>query len=57
MTLVVNRNVVAGTIRTPTATFRIRPAGVGRHAVMQIDPSRLPPPDEPLFPRATSLAR
>ncbi len=34
MTLVVNGNVVAGTVRTPTATYRIRPAGVGRHAVI-----------------------
>ena len=48
MTLVVNGNVVAGTVRTPTATYRIRPAGVGRHAVSQIDPSRLLPLDEPL---------
>ena len=56
MTLVVNRNVVAGTVRTPTATYRIRPAGVGRHAVIQIDPSRLLPLDEPLWRPAPGRA-
>ena len=43
MTLVVNGEVVAGTVRTPEATYRIRPAGAGLHAVSEIDPSRLPP--------------
>ncbi|MXZ70432.1 MAG: hypothetical protein F4Z04_02805 [Acidobacteria bacterium] len=57
MTLVVNGNVVAGTVRTPTVNYRIRPAGVGRHAVIQVDPSRLPPRDEPLFPGAASPTR
>lgn len=41
VTLVVNGTVVAGTIRLPGATFLIRPAGTGRHAIMQIDPARL----------------
>ena len=41
VTLVVNGSVVAGTVRMPGATFRIRPAGAGRHAIMQVDPSQL----------------
>ena len=41
VTLVVNGSVVAGTVRVPGATFRIRPAGEGRHAIMQVDPSQL----------------
>ena len=48
LTLVVNGDVVAGTIRTPEATYRIRPAGTGLHAVSQIDPSQLPPLGEPI---------
>ena len=48
VTLVVNGDVVAGTVRTPDATYRIRPAGGGLHAVSQIDPSRLPPLGEPI---------
>ena len=48
VTLVVNGEVVAGTVRTPEATYRIRPAGGGLHAVSQVDLSRLPPPGEPL---------
>ena len=42
VTLVVNGSVVAGTVRIPGATYRIRPAGAGRHAIMQVDPSQLP---------------
>ena len=52
VTLVVNGEVVAGTVRTPAATYRIRPAGGGLHAVSQIDLSRLPPLGEPI-PRRT----
>ena len=48
MTLVVNGETVAGTVRTPEATYRIRPAAVGLHAVSQVDPSRLPPLGEPI---------
>ena len=48
VTLVVNGEVVAGTVRTPEATYRIRPAGAGLHAVSQIDPARLPPLGEPI---------
>ena len=46
-TLVVTGDVVVGTVRTPEATYRIRPAGDGLHAVSQIDTARLPPPGEP----------
>ena len=42
VTLVVNGSVVAGTVRLPGATFRIRPTGPGRQAIMQVDPSKLP---------------
>ena len=48
MTLVVNGEVVAGTVRTPEATYRIRPAGAGLHAVSEVDLSRLPPLGEPI---------
>ena len=48
MTLVVNGAIVAGTVRTPEATYRIRPAGGGLHAVSQVDLSRLPPLGEPI---------
>ena len=48
MTLVVNGTVVAGSVRTPTATYRIRPAGASMHTVSQIDSSRLPEGAEPL---------
>ena len=48
MTLVVNGDVIAGTVRTPEATYRIRPAGGGLHAVSEVDLSRLPPLGEPI---------
>ena len=48
MTLVVNGAIVAGSVRTPEATYRIRPAGAGLHAVSQVDLSRLPPLGEPI---------
>ncbi|MCY4506955.1 MAG: hypothetical protein OXG35_08350, partial [Acidobacteria bacterium] len=48
MTLVVNGEVVAGSVRAPEATYRIRPAGAGLHAVSQVDLSRLPPLGEPI---------
>ena len=51
MTLVVNGDVVAGTVRTPEATYRIRPAGNGLHAVSQVDLSQLPPLGEPILRR------
>lgn len=42
MALVVNGETVAGTVRTPTATYRIRAQGPGRYAVTEIDSSKLP---------------
>ena len=39
--LVVNGSVVAGTVRFPGATYRIRLAGAGRHQILQVDPSQL----------------
>ena len=48
MTVVVNGDVVAGSVRTPEATYRIRPAGAGLHAVSEVDLSRLPPLGEPI---------
>ena len=48
MTLVVNGEAVAGSVRTPAATYRIRPAGAGLHAVSEVDLSRLPPHGEPI---------
>ena len=51
VTLVVNGDVVAGTVRTPEATYRIRPAGNGLHAVSQVDLSQLPPQGEPILRR------
>ena len=48
LTLVVNGDVVAGTIRTLEATYRIRSAGNGLHTVSQIDPAQQPPLGEPI---------
>ena len=48
VTLVVNGDIVAGAVRTPEATYRIRPAGGGLHAISQIDPAQLPPLGEPI---------
>ena len=50
LTIVVNGDVVAGTIRTAGETWRIRSAGDGVHVVSQVDESRLPPGAEPLHP-------
>ena len=49
LTLVVNGDVVAGTIRTLETTYRIRPAGNGLHTVSEVDLSRLPPLGEPVL--------
>ena len=51
VTLVINGSVVAGTVRLPGATYRIRPAGAGRHAIMQVDTSLLPQGCETVSPR------
>ena len=51
LTLTVKGEVVAGTLRTPEATYRIRPAGNGLHAVSQVDLSQLPLLEEPILRR------
>ena len=48
VTLVVNGDVVAGTVWTPEATYRISSAGGGLHAISEIDRERLPPLGDPL---------
>ena len=50
LTVVVNGSVVAGTVRTLEATYRIRAAGAGLHAIEQVDPSSLLEGGEPLTP-------
>ena len=47
MALSVNGPVVAGTVRTPAATWRIRSVGAGLHIIRQVDLSTLPPEAEP----------
>ena len=42
MTLVVNGDVVAGTVRTPLAVYTIRTLGEGVYVIRQIDESTLP---------------
>jgi hypothetical protein len=49
MMLVVNGDVVAGTIRTLETTYSIRPAGNGLHTVSEVDLSRMPPLGEPIL--------
>ncbi|MCY4600682.1 MAG: hypothetical protein OXF27_12290 [Acidobacteria bacterium] len=48
VTMVVNGDVVAGTVWTPEATYRISSAGGGLHAISQIDPAQRPPLGDPL---------
>ena len=52
MTLVVNADMVAGTIRRLETTYRIRSAGNGLHTVSEVDLSRLPPLGEPILVNA-----
>ena len=47
-TLVVNGEVVTGTVRTPDAVYTMRTAGEGRYVIRQIDESSLPSSGEPL---------
>ena len=42
VTLVVNGDVVAGTVRTLGGTYRIRSVGGGLYAVSELDPSKMP---------------
>ena len=48
MTMVVNGEIVVGTVRTPSEVYTIRTAGDGKYVIRQIDESSLPPPAEPL---------
>ena len=48
MSLVVNGEIVVGTVRTPSEVYTIRTAGDGKYVIRQIDESSLPPPAEPL---------
>ena len=50
VTLVVNGRLLVGTVQTPRATYRIRPAAAGTHVIYQIDPSRLPSEGDPRPP-------
>ena len=49
MALVVNGPTVAGTVRTPGATYRIRTTGKGTYAISQVDLSKLPDGAEPVI--------
>ena len=55
ITLVVNGSVVAGTVRSPAATYTIRSAGDGLYVIREVDLSQLPPEAEPLTPGSTGL--
>ena len=48
VTLVVNGDIVVGTVHSPSATYTIRSVGDGRVEIREIDPSTLPPPGEPI---------
>ena len=46
-TLVVNGDSVVGTIRSQGELYRLRPLGGGLSALIQLDPSRMPPEPRP----------
>ena len=48
MTMVVNGDIVIGTVRTPDAVFTIETADSGSYVIREIDESTLPPLAEPL---------
>lgn len=55
ITLVVNGDVIAGTVRAPSATYAIRSVGDGVHAVRQLDPAtELPYEDNSQWPAPLS---
>ena len=49
MTLVVNGETVAGTVRTLNGTYRIRSASERTYAISEVDLWKLPPEGEPLL--------
>ena len=50
VTLVVNGDTLIGTVRTPGAVYTIESGGSGPARIRQVDPSVLPPLEEPLSP-------
>jgi len=48
--LIVKDNEVYGNISKPNFTYQIRYIADGIHAIYEIDPSKFPPPGEPLVP-------
>ncbi len=48
LVLVVNGDIVAGTVQAPPDTYTIRSAGGGVHVIREVDLSTLPPEAEPL---------
>lgn len=55
-TLVVNGDVVAGTVRAPGGTYEIRSIGDGVHVIRQVDPAAFPlPRDDAVLPPGPSL--
>ena len=48
VTIVVNGGLVAGSVRTSTASYAIRPSGIGDVEIRQVDPLALPPEAEPV---------
>ncbi len=54
VTLVVNGNIVAGTVRTTTTTYSIRSVGVGIHVVEEVERPRLDE-DDAIVPAASAL--
>ena len=50
VTLVVNGDVVAGTVRTPATTYAVRSTGRGGYVVREVDPAQVLNNMEPLAP-------
>ena len=62
VTMVVNGNIVAGNVRTPTATYSIRSVGAGVHMVEEVEPPTLHKddgimPSSPVAPPPASALR
>ena len=55
VTLVVNGDIVAGTVRTLTATYSIRSVGVGVHVVEEVEPPTLDE-DDAIVPPASAVS-
>jgi|GEM_PF-3208389 len=58
VTLVVNGDLVAGSVRAPGATYEIRSLGAGVHVIRQVDPTALQlPRDDAVFPPTSPRPR